>query len=454
MRLKFFLTIFSVLCIAAISISAIHFHFFTLERLRLIELNLEQNATLLTNSDLTLSKSEFSRKGKQVIDKIIGDDKVNIIIAIYSMGGTLLYKNDNASIFDLETRLPPEVPRWEDVETNDYFIKYLTVRDENQKRIVKVGMVLNQSLVRWKSVNISIFLFVGAILLTITIISFFLTTILFRPVQKLALQVNLMSEKIEKGELSDLKSWFTLLQNNQPNNDEFSHLINSLDKLANKLIDNQSMTQKWSALMAHELKTPMTILKNSIDNLTKDSAETEKVKLVDQELLKLEEIIMNFLEWASLENDPTRPDIHVISLSKRTQSLINTISANYKDSQIHFKNELATEKKIFCHPLHYDQVVNNLIVNAIKYGNKRPITVTLNSDDLVIEDNGPGIPDSVLENFGKPFNKFKQGIVEGHGLGLAWVNTIAKKYQWKIHIENQNGTRVKIQLPSSIESES
>lgn len=453
MRLKFFLIIFSVLCVAAVSISAIHFHFFKLERLRLIELNLQQNATLLTNSDLTLTKSEFSRQGKQFIDNIIGDDKVNIIIAIYSMGGNLLYKNDNASIFDLENKLPREVPTWQDVETKEYFIKYLTVRDESQRRIVKVGMILNQSFLRWKYLNQRIIIFVGVILLVITVISFFLTNILFRPVHQLALQVNLMSEKVEKGEFSDLKSWFALLQNKNQSNDEFNNLINSLDKLANKIIENQSLTQKWSALMAHELKTPMTILKNSIDNLTKDSnGDPEKIQMVDQELERLEEIIMNFLEWASLENDSSRPDIHVIMLGKRCHSLVQTMQGNYSKASISFHNKLTDEKKIFCHPLHFDQVMNNLIVNAIKYGSGKEIIVELDENFITVKDQGPGIPEAVLENFGKPFNKFKQGDATGHGLGLAWVNTIAKKYDWKITFDNSNGTTVKIFIPNSIES--
>ena len=453
MRLKFFIIIFSVLSVTAVSISAIHFHFFRLERLRLIELNLEQNATLLTNSDLTLTKSEFSRKGKEVIDKIIGDDKVNIIIAIYSLNGNLLYKNDNAAIFELANKLPRESKLWEDVETKEYFIKYLTVKDVNQRRIVKVGMILNQSFLRWKYLNQRIVIFVGVILLVITIISFFLTNILFRPVHILAEQVNLMSAKIEKGEFSELKSWFALLQTKNVGNDEFQKLISSLDKLANKITENQALTQKWSALMAHELKTPMTILKNSIDSLTRDMPESAgKVKLVDEELERLEEIIMNFLEWASVENDPNRPDIHVIMLNKRCQSLVERLQETYPQTEIEFKTELSEEKKIFCHPLHFDQVINNLLVNALKYGQDKKVLLKINQDFILIKDLGEGIPESVLENFGKPFNKFKQGSAAGHGLGLAWVNTIAKKYDWKIVFDNQSGTSVKIYIPNSIES--
>ena len=126
MKLRFFISIFFVLVVTAISISAIHFHFFKLERLRLIELNLQQNATLILDSDLTLTKKEFLQMGEDYIQEIIGDDKINMIVAIYQENGTLLYENNNASIFKTPSKLPPKFKEWEDVETNDYLIKYLT----------------------------------------------------------------------------------------------------------------------------------------------------------------------------------------------------------------------------------------------------------------------------------------------------------------------------------------
>jgi two-component system, OmpR family, sensor histidine kinase AdeS len=447
LRLRFFITIFSVLIITAISISATHYHFFKAERLRLIELNLEQNANLLKNTNLTFSKSEFSTVGKEVVEKIIGDDKINMILAIYGTKGNVLYKNENAEIFNVPEKLPHNFQEWEDVEIGEYYIKYLTIQDEQQGRFIKVGMILNQSLLRWKYLNRRINVFVFIILFLITIISFSLTFLLFRPVKQLAEGVTLMGEKIERGDFNDLRSWLLILEK-KPQDDEFNRLVVSLDKLARKITDTQKQTQKWSALMAHELKTPMTILRNSIDSLVQGlNIDPKRIESVEMELKRLEMIIMDFLEWASLENDASQPILHAIPLGKRCEYLYQLIAKNFPSSTFKFQNQLTEEKRIFCHPIHFDQVLTNLITNALKYGQTAELTVS--DSGISIQDDGPGIPDEVMENFGKPFNKFSQGKQEGYGLGLAWVSTIIRKYGWEISIKKNQGTVIDLFFPES-----
>jgi signal transduction histidine kinase len=449
LRLRFFITIFIVLTLTAASVSAIHYHFFKLERIRLMQLNLQQNASLLAESDLSMSRKEFSNLGQDFIDEVIGDDKINMIVAIYSANGKVLYKNDNAYIFELPDTISEKFEPWEDDEYNEYLIKYLTQKDSKNNRIIKVGMILNQSLIRWQDLNQRISIFVAIILLVIIIISFFLTYILFKPVQDLAEQVNLMAEKIENGEFLELKSWFHKLKGKTGRNDEFNSLIRSLDKLSSKITETQKLTQKWSALMAHELKTPMTLLRMSIDEMiTESNVSPKAMNSVEVELKKLESIIMDFLEWASAENDSSKPELHVFNPHKRTEELILFLEKTMSESKIEFINKSTSDFKVFCNPIHFDQVINNLLTNAHKHG-QGLIKVECDGPNIKISDNGPGMPDSVLENFGKPFNKYHQKEVSGHGLGLAWVNTIAKKYNWKISFKNNAGTQVEIHFPLS-----
>jgi signal transduction histidine kinase len=450
LRRRLFITIFSVLCLTAISISSIHYYFFKLERLRLIELNLQQNISLLENSDLTLSKKEFSVRGREFVDEIIGNDKINMIVGIYNHNGNILYKNNNAQIFDLPNSIQPNFQEWEDVESKDYFIKYLTVKDSSQDRIIRVGLILNQSLLRWKDLNQRIFVYGGIILSVITLLSFFLTFMLFKPVHILAEQVNLMAEKIEQGEFDELKSWFHLLKTKSRSTDEFQSLIGSLDKLAHKITDNQTLTQKWSALMAHELKTPMTLLRMSMDHLIEGiEVSPKKIEAVESDMTRLEEIIMDFLEWASAENDTSKPELHMIPVDKKTKELIQHFSEAFPETKVSFSRTEGAEYKLFCHPIHFEQVVNNLLTNAVKYAGGE-MTVTAQGNHLTFSDKGPGIPGVVQENFGKPFNKYTQGQSSGHGLGLAWVNTIAKKYSWRITLtSNTQGATFKISFPDS-----
>jgi signal transduction histidine kinase len=414
-----------------------------------MELNLQQNATLLADSDLSLSKKEFLNLGQEFINDVIGDDKVNMIVAIYSAHGNILYRNDNAYIFELPDKIDTHFSTWEDVEQKEYFIKYLTQKDQKNDRIIKVGMILNQSLVRWKGLNQRIFVFVGIILSVITIISFFLTFLLFKPVQVLGELVNLMAEKIETGEFLELQSWFHMLKSKTRRNDEFNYLLNSLDKLAKKINETQQLTQQWSALMAHELKTPMTLLRMSIDEMIAETKIPPKsIESVEVELKKLENIIMDFLEWASAENDSSKPEIHAINVPKRTEEIIHYIEKTLPQVTMTITNKSEEDFRVFCNPIHFDQLLNNILTNSAKYGDGK-IDITCETDKLIISDNGKGIPDSVLKNFGKPFNKYSQNGISGQGLGLAWVNTIVNKYKWKIHLDNSNGTRIEIQFPQT-----
>lgn len=446
MRTRFFVTIFLVLSVTAASISYIHFHFFRLERLRLIELNLRQNATLLLSSDLSLTKKEFKDEGDELVDDIIGDDKVNVIVGIFNKKGQILFKNTNAEVFDMPDRLG-EIQEWEDVELGDFFIKYLTVKNEKQNRIVRVGMVLNQSLIRWKFLSQRISLFAVIILIVVALITFFLTYLLFRPLKRLTDEVNELGTHVGRGEIKMLGSWFQRMDEAKKP-DEFQRLTLSLARLAKKISDSQILTQRWSALMAHELKTPMTRLKLSVESLLTESLATESEKSrVETELKKLETIIMDFLDWASLENNSEKPVLHAMSVAKKTTQIISNFSESHPD--IHFDLRLENDLKIFCQPLHFEQVIVNLISNSLKYGKGNSIVVALQDQTLIVKDHGPGIPDEVLENFGKPFNKFIQGNETGHGLGLAWINTIARKYHWEIIWDNSEGTEVKIVFPET-----
>lgn len=428
--------------VTAISISAIHFHFFQLERLRLIELNLQQNATLILNSDLTLTKKDYIQQGEHYIEEIIGDDKINMIVAIYNKEGSLLFMNDNAEIFETPTRIEGPFNEWEDVESKDYFIKYLTLKDHNQDRIIRVGMILNQSLLRWKYLSQRVIVFGAIIMIVITIISFFLTSMLFRPVQRLANFVNAMTEKLEAGATSDLENMLNI--SSSRHNDEFGGLIKAVSRLSQKISESHNITKKWSALMAHELKTPLTILKNRIESLSQDKTiDPEKILAVDEEMFRLEKIIGNFLDWASLESDPAKPEIHAVSVKKRIEYILGSMKEAFPDARVAFNYTGDSEVRIFCNPIHFDQLMMNLLTNALKYGEGN-ITVSCSDRLLSVADEGKGIPPEILSNLGSPFNYLKGQKGKGFGLGLAWVNTICNKYGWTLFIEESERNKVNV----------
>ncbi|MGE3610470.1 MAG: sensor histidine kinase [Bacteriovoracaceae bacterium] len=395
---------------------------------------------------MNLTKKEFQQKGEAYIDKIIGNDKVNMIVAIYHKDGSLLYENENAIIFNTPKYTKTKIQEWEDVETKDYLIKYLTVEDEG--RIIKVGMVLNQSLLRWKYLSQRVLIFAGIILVLITTFSYFLTSLLFRPIQSLANHIKVMTQKLEAGETDEFHSLFHLSAIKFNKNDEFSDLLNAIYHLFQKISETHNITKKWSALMAHELKTPLTILKNRIESLYLEAGMDEKKqKSIDEEMSRMQDVVESFLDWASFESDPSKPEIHAVSIAKRSQYIVNNLKKAYPDQEIDLDFSMREDIKIFCNPIHFDQMLSNLISNSIKYGDGK-ITVECNESFISVSDNGPGIPEEVLSKLGSPFNYLKANKAKGVGLGLAWVSTICRKYGWFLMIDSNNRNQVKILFPT------
>ena len=98
--------------------------------------------------------------------------------------------------------------------------------------------------------------------------------------------------------------------------------------------------------------------------------------------------------------------------------------------------------------------VNNLIDNAIKYGDKVNIELSKSTNNLFIkiEDNGPGIPEKEYDNVFKPFYKIDKGRAESKssvGLGLSIASDIIRSHGGNIQLEksSMNGLEVRIILP-------
>ena len=98
--------------------------------------------------------------------------------------------------------------------------------------------------------------------------------------------------------------------------------------------------------------------------------------------------------------------------------------------------------------------INNLIDNSIKYGNKVEIKLSKKNSNIfiIIEDDGPGIPDKEHENVFKPFYKVDKGRADSKssvGLGLSITSDIIRSHGGNIKLDKSSlgGLSVKIFLP-------
>jgi signal transduction histidine kinase len=103
-------------------------------------------------------------------------------------------------------------------------------------------------------------------------------------------------------------------------------------------------------------------------------------------------------------------------------------------------------------PGHLDQLVINLLANALKFSPENsPVEVEIDDGQLRVRDFGPGIESPILERIGEPFNlgsSSSHSKVKGHGLGLAWISTVSKLYDWELEfVTAPSGTEVIVRFP-------
>ncbi len=216
---------------------------------------------------------------------------------------------------------------------------------------------------------------------------------------------------------------------------ELSHFQTELFKA-----ERLSAIGEMSARLAHDMRNPLTIIKNSIELVKLKHAEQ-----IPSDLYRL---------FISIENASSRlvfqlDDVLNFVRSSPLDSTSNFLSDILEESlsEIVIPDQITIQKptkdvSLFCDAEKIKAVFTNLIVNAIQamdnYGN---ITIQFGETDtevtFTVQDSGPGIPDSVLEKIFEPLFTTKS---RGTGLGLPAVKMIIQQHQGTISVSNKPTT--------------
>jgi signal transduction histidine kinase len=194
--------------------------------------------------------------------------------------------------------------------------------------------------------------------------------------------------------------------------------------------------------LSHDLKTPLTELELKLYLLEDQELASQMLKNTQD----ITQIVRTSLQYAKgLEHvEKDKYDISSFLHEICTQS-------NTPKKPVMYKTELKTciykiEKALF------KRMIANLIVNAKKYANNCDVTLSKNIDDkvlIIIQDNGPGVPEDQLDTLGTPFfraDTSRSRKTGGTGLGLAIVKQIATIHDFIILFSNKQDGGLKITL--------
>jgi two-component system osmolarity sensor histidine kinase EnvZ len=213
------------------------------------------------------------------------------------------------------------------------------------------------------------------------------------------------------------------------------------DKMRKRILRHLNQRTEMLSGISHDLRTPLTRMKLQIAFI-KDKDLAAKLA---EDINEMEKMLNEYLQFTSssyVEKD------EMFNLSK----LIEEIVTKYDNENI--QKDLLPRIYINGRKNLINRCLNNIIDNALKYGNK--VQIKLNKENtnilIIIDDDGFGIPKEEYENVFKPFYKIDKGRADSKssvGLGLSIASDIVRSHGGNIVLDKSkmNGLSVKIFLP-------
>lgn len=262
--------------------------------------------------------------------------------------------------------------------------------------------------------------------------------------------INQTSQKIMRGNLS-------LRIPDRGTNDDFDQLARNLNEMLDRIFQLMEGIKHVSDNIAHDLRTPLTRLRNKLENTLLKVENEDQRELVASAVAEADQLLATFnalLRIARLEMGGRTDNFKNFSISELLLDAAELYEAVAEDKQQTLKIQVQSGLEIYGDKDLLFQTVSNVIDNAIKYTpNGGEINVSLNGEgktiELIIADSGIGIPE---EERTKVFDRFyrvaKSRSQPGNGLGLSLVQAVVELHAGSVALEdNAPGLKVKLELP-------
>lgn len=230
---------------------------------------------------------------------------------------------------------------------------------------------------------------------------------------------------------------------------------------------HDKLRKDFIANVSHELRTPISMLQGYSEAIIDDVATTddekkELARIIYDESLRMGRLVNEFLDLARMEAGHIRLHLSPLDISEFAHRVVRKFFTVAKEHNIELKEEIFDkEQKIMVDPDRIEQVLTNLIDNAIRHtSEKGSVTLSVqpfNEGVLIsVKDTGSGIPEEdlpfVFERFYKTDKARTRGR-SGTGLGLAIVKNIVDAHHGYVTVNSKlnQGTTFSFFLPSKFE---
>lgn len=216
--------------------------------------------------------------------------------------------------------------------------------------------------------------------------------------------------------------------------------------------------------MTHEFKTPLATISLAVDALKNEKVAADKEKMnyftgiIKEENKRMNKQVETILQAALLDKQEVQLNLKKLSAHELIGVALNNISLPLQDKGGQIEVHLdAAKDSIMADEVHFTNIINNLLDNAVKYS-KENLHIKLSTSNqgnmlrIKIEDNGIGMSKETLNRIFEKFYRAHTGNihnVKGFGLGLSYVKTMIDAHKGSIKPDSTpgKGSCFLIQIP-------
>ncbi len=227
--------------------------------------------------------------------------------------------------------------------------------------------------------------------------------------------------------------------------------LSQVDRLKTDILSNVS----------HELKTPITVIRGSLD-IMQDSKDLEEIKtlskIASQKLNHQLEIIENLLCFAPMNGSDEKNIFERFGLKELMDEIIEELKPYWEKKKVDVKNNVTKGIFLFAERQRIKRAIKNVVDNAIKFNKEEgKVSIKAQKDKQLItiqvDDTGVGIPTYHLQNIFQPLFQIDPTSTReygGTGMGLCAARNCVELHGGSIWAESLNGdgTRFTIQIPA------
>ena len=270
--------------------------------------------------------------------------------------------------------------------------------------------------------------------------------------------------------------------------DEIGHLSGSLRDMTRALYNRIEAIERFAADVAHELKNPLTSLRSAVEVLPRVKSEESRARLLDviqHDVRRLDRLITDISDASRLDAELARADTEPVDLLRLLEAVVGMQNQIGLDKEVSVSLDVApiepddrdegpSDYIVTGHDSRLGQVITNLVDNARSFSKPgggvrvalRQARGALDDEEaapagieIVIDDDGPGVPEHAVERIFERFytDRPDQNFGQNSGLGLSISRQIIEAHQGRIRAMNRTtpdgatveGARFLVWLPSA-----